>query len=132
VLGRHPECRGEAVRALEIAGALVATNTHRDGGSAAAALAGMFGTVENMVRSVGGIARTASSTAGEEAGEDLAKATRFRGNHAINAHPNNDDDAATLVGLVREGRYVVKLVQTPSCGSRDRASVSENMQKVAI
>jgi hypothetical protein len=50
-----------------------------------------------MVHSVGGRARTASSTAGEEVGEDLEKATRCRGNLAINAHPKNDDGVATLV-----------------------------------
>ena len=76
MFGRHSECRGEAARALEIAAAPVATNAHCDGGSMAAALTDVFGTKENVVRSIGGRARTTSGTARPEVGEDLAKAAR--------------------------------------------------------
>ena len=96
VFGRHAECRGEAVRSLEAATS-VATNAHCNGGSTAAAQAGVLSTKENMVRSAGGRARAASGTAGTEVGKDLAKATRRRGKHATNASPDSVNGAVALM-----------------------------------
>ena len=97
-----------------------------------ATLADVFGAKENVVGCVSRGARAARGAARSKVREDLTEAAALRGKHAINAHSKNVDGAVALVGLVREGRCVVRLVLEPGRGLRGRASVSKKAQEVAM
>ena len=74
MLGCHAERRREAVQSLEVAASPVAADAHSNGGPAAATLANVLGSKENVVGCVSSRARAAQGAARSKVREDLTEA----------------------------------------------------------
>ena len=125
------ECRSKAIGVPE-AGSLVTANTHCDGSTSMATLADVFGAKKNMVRRIGSRVGTIGDAARKEVWKYLAKAARSGDNQAVEPLPEDAYGTATFMCLIWESQRVEGLVQAPCFGSRGWASVSQDIQKVAV
>ena len=97
-----------------------------------ATLTDVLGTKENVVRGIGSRAGTIGDAARQEVREYLAKSTRSGVHQTVESLSEDVHAFATFMSLIWEGQCVERPAKTSCFRPRGRASVGQEVQKVAL